>query len=126
MMLNIAFDIKAEARDQLISDLRINALWEETLGVYFNLDCNPIVTTLSTHYWDEKEAGREPSIECTFSESGLLDFNPITGKCALCTREKFYILFKPEMASLNKRQEVFGFCRHKEAKLLEKKPPEVK
>ena len=43
MMLNIAFDIKAEARDQLISDLRINALWEETLGVYFNLDCNPIV-----------------------------------------------------------------------------------
>ena len=45
-MLNIAFEIKAEARDQLISDLRINALWEETLGVYFNLDCNPIVKSL--------------------------------------------------------------------------------
>ena len=83
-------------------------------------------TTLSTHYWDEKEAGRDPSIKWKILESGLSDFNPITSKCALCTREKFYILFKPEMASLNKRQEIFGFCRHKEAKLLEKKPPEVK
>ena len=33
-------------------------------------------------------------------------FTPVTGRCNLCTKEKFYILRKPEMASLNSRQEV--------------------
>ena len=30
-------------------------------------------------------------------------FFPITGVCALCTLEKWYILFKPELATINKR-----------------------
>ena len=83
-------------------------------------------TTLSTYFWKEKEAGRAPCVEWKILESGLDDFNPTSGKCALCTREKYYILFKPDMASLNARQEIFGFCRHKDAKLLEKKPPDLK
>ena len=40
------FDIKAQARDHLISDLWIIALWEENLGVYFKLDSNPMVWVL--------------------------------------------------------------------------------
>ena len=81
-------------------------------------------TTLSSFYWKEKEANREPSIKWAILESGLDDYNPTTRKCKLCTREKFYILFEPEKASLNARKEIFGACRHKDAKLLEKKPPE--
>ena len=81
-------------------------------------------TTLSTYYWDQKEAGNEPKVKWKILESCLADYNSTSGKCSLCTREKYYILFKPDMATLNKRQEIFGFCRHKEAKLLEKKPPD--
>ena len=45
-------------------------------------------------------------------------FNPVTGICNLCIREKYFILFKPEMATINKRDEVAGPCRHKYMKLL--------
>ena len=45
-------------------------------------------------------------------------FNPVTGICALCTREKFLIAFAPEGATLNKRSELYASCRHKEGKLL--------
>ena len=45
-------------------------------------------------------------------------FNPVTGICNLCIREKYFILFKPEMATINARDEVAGPCRHKKMKLL--------
>ena len=45
-------------------------------------------------------------------------FTPVTGRCNLCTKEKFYILRKPEMASLNSRQEVGNHCRHIAMSLL--------
>ena len=40
------------------------------------------------------------------------DSNPTTRKCRLCLKEKFYIIFQPEGASLNKRLELFSACRH--------------
>ena len=46
-------------------------------------------------------------------------FNPVTGTCALCTLENFYIAFKPEGASLNLRSEIFASCRHKRRMLLQ-------
>jgi hypothetical protein len=46
-------------------------------------------------------------------------FNPVTGICALCTREKFYITFKPPWATLNHRSEIFASCRHKSQLLLQ-------
>ena len=33
--------------------------------------------------------------------------------------EKFYILFRPEGATLNKRSELFSTCRHRLSQLLE-------
>ena len=47
-------------------------------------------------------------------------FNPSTGFCKLCSMEKFYIMFKPEDATLNLRSEFFSHCRHKERHLLRK------
>ena len=34
--------------------------------------------------------------------------------------EKYTILFKPELSSLNQHDEFFSHCRHKLAKLLDK------
>ena len=83
-------------------------------------------TTLSTYFWKETDAGRKPTVKWKILECGLEDFNPVTGKCKLCTREKYVILFEPWKATLNTRQELFGTCRHKEAKLISKNPPKVK
>ena len=45
-------------------------------------------------------------------------FNPVSNQCMLCLWEKYFILHEPWDASLNKRTEIFGFCRHKECWLL--------
>ena len=79
-------------------------------------------TTLSAHYWTELEAGREPKVSWKILERNIPSFNPVTGICQLCTREKFYIVLKPQLGTLNQRQEIFGTCRHKESKLLVKAP----
>ena len=47
-------------------------------------------------------------------------FNPITGKCRLCLLEKFFIMFNPNDASLNSRDEIFVPCKHKKKHLLSK------
>ena len=79
-------------------------------------------TTLSAHYWTELEAGREPKVSWKILEKNIPSFNPVTGICQLCTREKFYIVLKSELGTLNQRQEIFGACKHKESKLLVKAP----
>ena len=81
-------------------------------------------TTLSTHFLAEEARGHQPKVTCKFLKTNVPTFNPVTGKCALCTSEKFFILFKPEEAILNSRTEVFWACRHKQAELLV--PPDPK
>ena len=76
-------------------------------------------TTLSTHIWSIKER------ESTFTISWkLLDratpCNPATKTCNLCTTEKFYIILKPHLATINKRNELGSACRHKVSSLLTK------
>ena len=79
-------------------------------------------TTLSAHYWAEKESGRSPKVKWKILEKNLPTFNPVTGKCQLCIREKFYIVLRPQLGSLNQRQEIFSNCKHKESKLITKAP----
>ena len=45
-------------------------------------------------------------------------FSPVSGVCGLCTKEKFYILFRPEMATINSRDQAYSNCRHKLPRLL--------
>ena len=47
-------------------------------------------------------------------------FSPVSGICALCTLEKFYILTKPNLATLNRNEEIYNTCRHKLGLLLDK------
>ena len=45
-------------------------------------------------------------------------YNPVSKRCNLCLWEKYFIIFKPEMASLNKRNELVSSCRHANKFLL--------
>ena len=47
------------------------------------------------------------------------EFNPVNRKCRLCTKEKCYIIFQPEGASLNRRSELFTTSRHRKRLLLD-------
>ena len=81
-------------------------------------------TTLSTHFLNQKTAGLDPKLSWRFLKTNLPSFNPITKKCILCINEKFFILYKPDEASLNSRSEIFSSCRHKKSELLV--PPDPK
>ena len=74
-------------------------------------------TTLSTHFWEEKN-----NVSWKILERNIPTYNPVVQKCNLCLREKFNIIFNPQLCSLNSRQEVFSHCRHIKTKLLWKEP----
>ena len=79
-------------------------------------------TTLSTHFWEEKNSGNNPVVSWKILERNIPTYNPVVQKCNLCLREKFNIIFNPKLCSLNSRQEVFSHCRHIKTKLLWKEP----
>ena len=74
-------------------------------------------TTLSTHTHTLKDDNVKFDIKWEIIGQAK-SFNPVSGICALCTREKFMIAFAPEGATLNKRSEIFSSCRHKQRMLL--------
>ena len=77
------------------------------------------VTTLSGHIWDCKDRGVEPDVTRKILRHAC-HFSPVTNRCNLCIEEKFQILFKYHTCTLNKRNEIFSNCRHKESRLLVK------
>ena len=75
-------------------------------------------TTLSRNIWGLKDQGWDYKISWKILERAQ-PFSPITGVCALCTLEKWYILFKPELATMNKRDEINNHCFHRVPVLLD-------
>ena len=76
-------------------------------------------TGLSKYIWGLKD--QKISYEISWKiVSRAKPFNHVTNVCNLCTREKYFIIFKPEMASVNKQTEIAGPCLHKHSKLLAK------
>ena len=76
-------------------------------------------TKLATHIWNLKDQ-RPPigySIKWKIIDKGK-PYNPVTGVCRLCLKEKFHILYNREDCSLNTRDELFGHCPHKKEHLL--------
>ena len=82
---------------------------------FVNPDVNQ--TSLSKHVLELKSRGLEPSLSWKLVDRGKI-FSPVTGNCQLCTKEAYHIIFKPEMAELNSRTEIFSTCRHKKSALL--------
>ena len=65
---------------------------------FINPDTNQ--TSLSKYILELKDNQMEPKVSWKLVDRGKL-FPPVTGVCQLCTKEAFYIIFKPEMAELN-------------------------
>ena len=74
-------------------------------------------TTLAKHVWILKDRNEDYQIKWEIV-CRAAPFSPISKKCNLCLAEKWHIVFKSESATLNKRQEIFNHCRHKESPLL--------
>ena len=76
-------------------------------------------TTLSEHIWSLIDKGIEYELSWKIIDRAS-PFSPVTGICAICTLEKYYIIFRPELGSINKREEINTGCRHKSSMLLDK------
>ena len=76
-------------------------------------------TKLSKHIWNLEDQNIKFEVSWKIV-SRAKPFDSVTNKCQLCAREKFFIIFKPEMATINERNEIAGPCLHKHNKLLKK------
>ena len=45
-------------------------------------------------------------------------YNVCNKRCNLCLEEKYFIILKPDLSSLNKRNELLSSCRHRRKYLL--------
>ena len=80
-------------------------------------------TCLTTQFWKRKNAGKNPVVTWKYLERNVPTYNPVAKRCKLCLREKFNIVLRPNLASLNSRQEIFGHCRHMEFELIRRSKP---
>ena len=80
---------------------------------------NPNVTQtrLSKYILQLKSEGIEPDISWKMIDRGK-PYTPATEVCQLCVKEAFYILFRPDLAQLNHRSEIFSNCIHRKSALL--------
>ena len=74
--------------------------------------------SFSSHIWNLKRRNINFELSWRIVAKGK-PYSPSTKSCNLCTKEVYYILFKRNMASLNKRSEFFGHCLHKSKYLLQ-------
>ena len=74
-------------------------------------------TELSKYIWELKDKGISYSIAWKILTQAR-PYSTATGRCNLCLTEKYHIICKPNMASLNKRNELVSTCRHARKFLL--------
>ena len=89
--------------------------------------CTVIVsqTSLSQYIHELKSKGIQPTVTWKLIDRGK-PFSPVHGVCNLCLKEKYYITYKPEMAEINHRSEIFNHCVHKKSALMIKKKEKTK
>ena len=76
-------------------------------------------STLSTFVWKLKEEEKNFNLKWRIIDKAPR-YNPMTKRCNLCNKERFYIMYRPQMATLNKRSEIYTACRHRHMELLSK------
>ena len=69
-------------------------------------------TALSKHIWKLKESGVDHSLVWKLIEKRG-SYTTATDTCNLCLTEKFYIIRKPVMATLNSSNALLSGCRHR-------------
>ena len=68
-------------------------------------------TKLSKYIWSLKDKNAKDNIKWRKIKQAS-SYSNVTKRCNLCLWEKYFIICKPEMASLNKRNELSSCCRH--------------
>ena len=74
-------------------------------------------TELSSFVWKLESEKINFTISWKVIDRGKI-FNPVTKICSICTKEKYYLIHKPELGTLNERDELGTHCRHGKAFLL--------
>ena len=74
-------------------------------------------TELSKYLWQLKEKKKDFAIEWKVLAKAKA-YSNLTKRCNLCITEKFFIISKPQMATLNKRNELVSTCRHRRKYVL--------
>ena len=74
-------------------------------------------TTLSQHIWKLKDNKIPYAIKWKIVARGRA-YSSASKKCHLCIKEKYFIICKPDMSTLNKRNELASECRHRKRHLL--------
>ncbi len=74
-------------------------------------------TNLSKYVWSLKEKRIEYTIRWKIIARGK-PYSPSSKTCNLCIKEKYYIICRPEMSSLNDRDELGKPCLHRKKHLL--------
>lgn len=75
-------------------------------------------TELSKHIWSLKEQDIKYNIKWEII-CRAQPYTNVTKQCNLCLMEKYFIIFKPDFASLNKRSELVSTCRHARKFMIE-------
>ena len=71
---------------------------------------------LSKHIWELKRKNIDYKLAWKIIDRAK-SFSPVSKVCKLCTREKYYLIFKPNLCSLNVNKEFGSHCRHKKGLL---------
>ena len=74
---------------------------------------------LSKHIWRLKDAKLAFNITWKILMQAA-PFNPASNRCNLCLWEKYFIICRPDLATLNRRNELVTSCRHASKFLLSK------
>ena len=74
--------------------------------------------SLSKYIWKLKDENKTFQIAWNILDQAK-PYSPASKVCNLCTRETYYILFKRNLATLNRRDEFFGYCLHRRNYFIE-------
>ena len=74
-------------------------------------------TELSKHIWTLNDNNKPFTIKCRVLKQ-CKPYNSISNKCNLCLFEKYVIICKKNLCSLNKRNELASSCPHRTRYLL--------
>ena len=78
---------------------------------------NSTDTELSKHIWTLKDNNIDHSVSWRIISS-CSSYNSSSKRCNLCLKEKLLIICRPDLSSLNKRNELISSCRHRNKVLL--------
>ena len=85
--------------------------------VSFNNETRKNATELNKHIWHLKSNEQRFTIKWKILAK-VKPFSNLTKRCNLCTTEKHFIITKPELTTLNKRNELISTCRQRRKFML--------